>query len=110
LLDEPAANLDPAARELVEPLLGRGSGRTRVIVSHDPAGALAESDVALGLVRGRAAFLADARAVVAALLRKELRVELRTFESVPAMSLFSITVYVLFHFGLQRDALDGALA
>jgi heme exporter protein B len=50
------------------------------------------------------------RTVVAALLRKELRVELRTFESVPAMSLFSVTVYVLFHFGLQRDSLDGSLA
>ena len=37
-----------------------------------------------------------------ALLRKELRVELRTFESVPAMTLFSVTTYVLFHFGLQR--------
>jgi heme exporter protein B len=50
------------------------------------------------------------RAVVAALLRKELRVELRTFESVPAMSLFSVTTYVLFHFGLQRDTVTGSLA
>jgi heme exporter protein A len=53
LLDEPRANLDPAATELVEPLIGRESGRTRVIVSHDPLGAAAESDVVLGLVRGR---------------------------------------------------------
>ena len=58
LLDEPRANLDPAASELVEPLIGRGSGRTRVIVSHDPAGALAEADLVLGLVRGRVALLA----------------------------------------------------
>jgi heme exporter protein A len=58
LLDEPRANLDPAASELVEPLIGRGSGRTRVIVSHDPAGALAEADLVLGLVRGRVRVLA----------------------------------------------------
>jgi heme exporter protein B len=50
------------------------------------------------------------RTVVAALLRKELRVELRTFESIPAMSLFSVTTYVLFHFGLQQDTVKGALA
>jgi heme exporter protein A len=60
LLDEPRANLDPTASELVEPLIGRGSGRTRVIVSHDPAGALAEADLVLGLVRGRVALLAPA--------------------------------------------------
>ena len=49
LLDEPRANLDPAAAELLEPLIGRASGRTRVLVSHDVEGALAEADVALGL-------------------------------------------------------------
>ena len=49
-------------------------------------------------------------AVVAALLRKELRVELRTFESVPAMSLFSVTAYVLFHFGAQQNSIAGTLA
>lgn len=45
-----------------------------------------------------------------AILRKDLQLEWRTKESVPAMTLFTITVYVLFHFGLDRDALDGALA
>jgi heme exporter protein A len=55
LLDEPRANLDPSAAELVEPLIGRSSGRTRVLVSHDVGGALAESDVALGLKAGRPA-------------------------------------------------------
>ncbi len=55
LLDEPRANLDPAAAELVEPLIGRASGRTRVLVSHDVQGALAESDVTLGLRAGRPA-------------------------------------------------------
>jgi heme exporter protein A len=53
LLDEPRANLDPAAAELLEPLIGRTSGRTRVLVSHDVRGALAEADVVLRLKRGR---------------------------------------------------------
>jgi heme exporter protein A len=56
LLDEPRANLDPGAGELVEPLIGRGSGCTRVITTHDPQSALAESDLVLGLKNGRTAF------------------------------------------------------
>jgi heme exporter protein B len=44
------------------------------------------------------------------ILRKDLTIELRTRESVPAMALFSITVFVLFHFGLGRDELSGSLA
>ena len=44
------------------------------------------------------------------ILRKDVRLELRTKESVPAMTLFTLTVYVLFHFGLDRDSLDGELA
>ena len=55
LLDEPRANLDPAAVELLEPLIGRASGCTRVLVSHDVEGALAESDLSLGLRDGRPA-------------------------------------------------------
>jgi len=47
---------------------------------------------------------------VGALLRKELRVELRTLESVPAMSLFAVSTFVLFHFGLNRASVDGDLA
>jgi heme exporter protein A len=54
LLDEPLANLDPAAVELVRPLIGAASGRTRVICSHDPSGGLAQADLVLGLRAGRA--------------------------------------------------------
>jgi heme exporter protein A len=57
LLDEPLANLDPAASELVAPLIGRASGATRVLTSHDPRAALAEADLVLGLEGGRVAFL-----------------------------------------------------
>jgi heme exporter protein A len=60
LLDEPRANLDPAAAELVEPLIGRESGRTRVLTSHDPEAALAESDLVLALDDGRVVFAGDA--------------------------------------------------
>jgi heme exporter protein A len=60
LLDEPRANLDPGSIELVEPLIGRASGRTRVVTSHDPRGGLAEADVVLGLRAGRAEILGDA--------------------------------------------------
>src|SRR5204862_686011 len=53
LLDEPYSGLDPPARELLEPLIGRASGRTRVLVSHDLSAGAAESDVALGLRAGK---------------------------------------------------------
>jgi len=48
--------------------------------------------------------------VVAALLRKELLVELRTLESVPGMSLFAVSTFVVFHFALNRSSVDGDLA
>jgi heme exporter protein A len=60
LLDEPRANLDPAASELVEPLIGATSGRTRVISSHDPSGGLREADLVLGLRDGRPSLLREA--------------------------------------------------
>jgi heme exporter protein B len=47
---------------------------------------------------------------VGALLRKELLVELRTLESVPGMSLFAVTTFVVFHFALNRSSVDGDLA
>jgi heme exporter protein B len=45
-----------------------------------------------------------------AILAKDLRVELRTLQSVPAMALFGITTFVLFRFGLDRTTLSGSLA
>ncbi len=69
LLDEPRAGLDPAAVALLEPLIGRASGRSRVLVTHDVEGGLGESDVALGLKGGRQALVAPARQVEAAALR-----------------------------------------
>ena len=47
---------------------------------------------------------------VGALLRKELLVELRTLESVPGMSLFALSTFVVFHFALNRGSVEGDLA
>ena len=44
------------------------------------------------------------------ILAKDLRVELRTLQSVPAMALFALTTFVLFRFGLDRESLEGSLA
>lgn len=49
-------------------------------------------------------------AVVLALLRKELLVELRTLESVPGMALFSFSTFVVFHFALNKSSVEGDLA
>jgi heme exporter protein B len=45
-----------------------------------------------------------------AVLRKDITLELRTFETVPAMALFSLTTFVIFHFGLGRANIEGQLA
>ena len=55
LLDEPRAGLDPAAADLLEPLVGRASGRTRVLVTHDVEQGRAEADQVLVLEAGRPA-------------------------------------------------------
>jgi heme exporter protein A len=60
LLDEPYANLDPAAIDLVTPLIGAQTGCTRVVTSHDPTGGLAQADLVLGLRAGRAVLVKPA--------------------------------------------------
>jgi heme exporter protein B len=50
------------------------------------------------------------RRAVGAVFRKDLRVELRTGEAVPAMVLFSVSTFVLFHFALDRRSVEGELA
>lgn len=44
------------------------------------------------------------------LFRKDVLVEARTLQSLSAMALFSVMAFVLFHFGLQRDTIEGSLA
>jgi heme exporter protein B len=109
LLDEPLAHLDPAAATQVQRLIGRASGgrRPRARPARRARGAAGP-----GIDRYRRPDhgALRVRQTVAALLAKELALELRTREAVPAMVLFSITTYVVFHFGLDRDRLTGDLA
>jgi heme exporter protein A len=49
LLDEPLSHLDPDAATLADRLIGPRTGRSRVLVSHDVEGALAEAELALAL-------------------------------------------------------------
>jgi heme exporter protein B len=44
------------------------------------------------------------------ILEKDLRTELRTLQSLPAMALFAVTTFVIFRFGLDRTELSGSLA
>ena len=50
------------------------------------------------------------RRAVGALIRKDVRLELRSPESVPAMVLFSLGTFVLFHFALDETEVSGNLA
>jgi heme exporter protein B len=50
------------------------------------------------------------RQAVGAVLRKDLQLELRAPQAVPAMTLFSVTTLVVFHFALQRNTVEGELA
>jgi heme exporter protein B len=47
---------------------------------------------------------------VLTVLRKDLLLELRGFETLPAMVLFAIVTFVIFHFGLNQDTISGQLA
>ena len=73
LLDEPLAHLDPGAADAVAPLIGRGAGPTRVVISHDVEHGLDEADLVLGLKRARPVVMAPARDVSAAELRELYR-------------------------------------
>ena len=100
LLDEPDAHLDTDARRLVEPLIAAERGPHPRHRQPRPRGR--------GRRRGRGA--GAGMTPFSALLRKDLRVELRTLRSLPAMALFAVTAFVIFRFGLDRTTLDGELA
>jgi heme exporter protein A len=60
LLDEPLSALDMHAVELLDPLIGRASGRTRVLVTHDVERGRAEADQVLAIRGGRTVALDEA--------------------------------------------------
>ena len=118
LLDEPRANLDPAARRAARAAdrpRRRGaracsSATTSRARSPRPTSCCGCRRGAARRWRRRTTGALPVIRAARAILRKDLLLELRTKESVPAMALFTITVFVLFHFGLDRDSLDGELA
>ena len=63
-----------------------------------------------GRYRGRAESAVPVSRTVSAIVRKDLLLELRTKETVPAMALFAVTTFVVFHFGLNRGSVAGDLA
>jgi ABC-type transport system involved in cytochrome c biogenesis permease component len=54
--------------------------------------------------------ITPSRVAFAAILGKDLRAELRTLQSLPAMALFAMTTFVIFRFALDRTSLSGDLA
>ena len=54
--------------------------------------------------------MTPSRTAFAAILGKDLRTELRTLQSLPAMALFAVTTFVIFRFGLGSTSLSGGLA
>ncbi len=111
LLDEPESHLDAEGREAARELIGPAEGRTRVLVTHEPERALPDADQVLELGDGRQGGdrVTPSRLAFAAILGKDLRAELRTLQSLPAMALFAVTTFVIFRFGLDRTSLSGSL-
>jgi heme exporter protein B len=54
--------------------------------------------------------MTPSRTAFVALLGKDLRTELRTMRSLPAMVLFAVTTFIIFRYGLDRTSLSGSLA
>jgi heme exporter protein B len=54
--------------------------------------------------------MTSSRVAFRAILAKDLRGELRSLQSLPAMALFAVTTFVVFRFGLDRTSLSGSLA
>jgi len=54
--------------------------------------------------------MTGSRVAFRAILAKDLRGELRSLQSLPAMALFAVTTFVVFRFGLDRTSLSGSLA
>jgi heme exporter protein A len=60
LLDEPWSAVDPHAVALLEPLIGRASAATRILVTHDVDRGQAEADFAMAIRGGRVVGLEEA--------------------------------------------------
>ena len=98
MLDEPFTALDAEGAILLDgQLADLADGTTVVLSTHDPARVEAARDPAR---RARMTYFAD----VATLARKDLRLELRARDTLPAMLLFVVSTLVVFRFALPEDA------
>ena len=99
VLDEPYTALDAEGAELLDRQLAELAGDARRVVVCD-ARAGARRAARDARARARMTYLAD----VAALARKDLRLELRARDTLPAMLLFVLSTLVVFHFALPTGA------
>ena len=101
LLDEPFSGLDVEAAALVDRELRdlAGEHRTLVVSTHAP-----ERLDPLGPPPPGARSVTGYFGDVAALARKDLLLELRSRDTVPAMLLFVVASLVVFHFALPTEA------
>ena len=98
VLDEPFTALDAEGADLLDGQLAELHGvRTIVLSTHDPERVSSAGDRPAG---ARVSYLAD----VATLARKDLRLELRARDTLPAMLLFVVSTLVVFHFALPEGA------
>ena len=102
VLDEPYTALDAQGAELLDAQLAEFRGEHTFLVStHDPGARRAAGDDA---PRTRMSYFADVRA----LARKDLLLELRARDTLPAMLLFVVAVFVVFHFSFPARSSDVA--
>ena len=98
LLDEPFAGLDEAGAAVLDAELAELAGeRTLVLATHEPERV---APLATRKAGARVTYLAD----VGALARKDILLELRSRDTLPAMLLFVVSTLVVFNFSLPADA------
>ena len=98
VLDEPFTALDAEGAALLDrPARGPAGVGTVVLSTHDPGPVEPLATRAAG---ARMTYFAD----VATLARKDLRLELRARDTLPAMLLFVVSTLVVFRFALPEDA------
>ena len=103
LLDEPYTGLDPAGAILLDTELETlRSTRTIVASTHEPDRLGKLADGPSRPCESGVTYLAD----VAALTRKDILLELRSRDTLPAMLLFVVSTLVVFHFALPSDSSD----
>ena len=106
VLDEPYTSLDEDGAALLDNELSTLSGeRTIMLSTHDPARvAMLATEQARSRVSSFSLYAAD----VLALARKDLRLELRARDTLPAMLLFVLSTLAVFHFALPTGTGENA--